>query len=178
MQKRLLVSILIAAAMSAALLPGMPALAPPVAPASEGFSAERLTRLSAVLRAEIDRGTMPGAVTLIARNSKVVHFEAHGYLNPGKTKPMTTDAVFRVFSMTKPFVPVAAMMLIEQDRMKLADPVATWLPELKDAYTKADIESRDTDMSPEELVQRLAGIPLAWQPGTHWEYGVSTDVLG
>jgi CubicO group peptidase (beta-lactamase class C family) len=51
-------------------------------------------------------------------------------------------------------------------------------PELKDAYTKADIESRDTDVSPEELVQRLAGIPLAWQPGTRWEYGVSTDVLG
>jgi len=51
-------------------------------------------------------------------------------------------------------------------------------PELKEAYTKADIESRETDVSPEELVQRLAGIPLAWQPGTRWHYGVSTDVLG
>ena len=228
MKKRLLVSILVAAAVSAALLSSVPAHAPQVAPESEGFSAERLARLSAVLRAEIDRGTMPGAVTLIARHGKVVHFEAHGYLDPGKTKPMTTDAVFRVFSMTKPFVSVAAMMLIEQGRMKLSDPVATWIPELKDmwvlvekkdaagnvtreqmpaerpmtvqdllrhtagftyassapfpelkdAYTKADIESRETDVSPEELVQRLAGIPLAWQPGTRWEYGVSTDVLG
>jgi CubicO group peptidase (beta-lactamase class C family) len=180
------------------------------------------------MRAEIDKGTMPGAVTLIARHGKVVHVEAHGYLDSGKAKPMTTDAVFRLFSMTKPFVSVAAMMLVEQGRMKLSDPIATWIPEckdlqvlveqkdaagtvtrapvpaerpmtvqdllrhtsgftyagsapfpeLKDAYTKADIESRDTDVSPEELVQRLAGIPLAWQPGTRWEYGVSTDVLG
>jgi|RhiMethySRZTD1v2_1073278.scaffolds.fasta_scaffold873335_1 CubicO group peptidase (beta-lactamase class C family) len=51
-------------------------------------------------------------------------------------------------------------------------------PELKDAYTKADIDSLETDVSPDELVQRLAGIPLAWQPGTRWQYGVSTDVLG
>ena len=180
------------------------------------------------MRAEIDKGTMPGAVTLIARHGKVVHFEAHGYLDSGKTKPMTQDAVFRMFSMTKPFVSVAAMMLVEQGRMKLSDPVSTWIPEfkdmkvliekkdaagnvtrepvpaerpitvqdllrhtsgfayadnapfpeLKDAYTKADIESRETDVSPEELVQRLAGIPLAWQPGTRWQYGVSTDVLG
>jgi CubicO group peptidase (beta-lactamase class C family) len=228
MKKGVFASILVATAASVVLLSGVLARVPQAAPESEGFSSERLARIGAVLRAEIDNGTLPGAVTLIARHGKVVHFEAHGYLDAGKTRPMTQDAVFRVFSMTKPFVSVVAMMLVEQGRMKLSDPIATWIPECKDmkvliekkdaagnvtrepvpaerpitvqdllrhtsgfvyagnapfpeikeAYNKADIESRETDVSPEELVQRLAGIPLAWQPGTRWHYGVSTDVLG
>jgi CubicO group peptidase (beta-lactamase class C family) len=228
MQKRTLMSILVAAVASAVLLTGVQALELQAAPESEGFSSERLARIGAVMRAEIDKGTMPGAVTLIARHGKIVHVEAHGSLDPAKTTPMTMDAVFRAFSMTKPFVSVAAMMLVEQGRMKLSDPIATWLPEfkemkvlieqkdaagqvtrepvpaerpitvqdllrhtsgfayadnapfpeIKDAYHQADIESRETDVSPDELVQRLAAIPLAWQPGTRWQYGVSTDVLG
>jgi CubicO group peptidase (beta-lactamase class C family) len=228
MKTRFLTSILIAAAASVVLLTDLHALEQRAAPESEGFSSERLARISPVMRAEIEKGTMPGAVTLIARHGKVVHVEAYGYLDSDKAKPMTTDAVFRLFSMTKPFVSVVAMMLVEQGRMKLSDPISTWIPEFKDmkvlverkdavgtvtrepvpaerpitvqdllrhtsgfayadnapfpelkeAYTKADIESRETDMSPEELVQRLAGTPLAWQPGTRWQYGVSTDVLG
>jgi CubicO group peptidase (beta-lactamase class C family) len=51
-------------------------------------------------------------------------------------------------------------------------------PEIKEAYAKADIESRETDLSPEEFLKRLGGIPLAWQPGSRWEYGLSDDVLG
>jgi CubicO group peptidase (beta-lactamase class C family) len=228
MPKRMFASILIAAAVSAAFLTGVHALEQHAAPESEGFSSERLARINLVMRAEIEKGTMPGAVTLIARHGKVVHVEAHGYLDSGKAKPMTTDAVFRLFSMTKPFVSVVAMMLVEQGRMKLSDPISTWIPEFKDvkvltekkdaagnvsrepvpaerpitvqdllrhtsgfiyvnnapfpelkeAYTKADIESRETDVSPDEMVQQLAAIPLAWQPGTRWQYGVSTDVLG
>jgi CubicO group peptidase (beta-lactamase class C family) len=228
MKKGLLVATLATTAVSVMLLSGVLAREPQAAPESEGFSSERLARLGAVLRAEIDNGTLPGAVTLIARHGKVVHFEAYGYLDAGKTKPMPQDAMFRVFSMTKPFVSVVAMMLVEQGRMKLSDPIATWLPEFKDmkvlvekkdaaghvtrepvpaerpitlqdllrhtsgfayadnapfpeikeAYNQADIESRETDVSPDTFVQRLAGIPLAWQPGTRWQYGVSTDVLG
>jgi CubicO group peptidase (beta-lactamase class C family) len=228
MKQGILTSILIAAAASAALLTGAQALELQATPESEGFSSERLARIGPVMRTEIDKGTMPGAVTLIARHGKVVHVEAHGSLGPGQTMPMPTNAVFRLFSMTKPFVSVAAMMLVEQGRMKLSDPIATWLPELKDmkvlvetkdaagavmrepvpaerpitvqdllrhtsgfayannapfpelkeAYSKADIESRETDVSPDEMVQRLAAVPLAWQPGTRWQYGVSTDVLG
>jgi CubicO group peptidase (beta-lactamase class C family) len=228
MKKGILASILIATVVSVVLLNGVLAGVPQVTSESEGFSSERLARIGAVMRAEIDKGTLPGAVTLIARHGKVVHFEGHGYLDAGKTTPMTQDAVFRMFSMTKPFVSVVAMMLIEQGRMKLSDSISTWIPEckdmkvliekkdaagnvtrepvsaerpitvqdllrhtsgfayadnapfpeLKEAYNKADIESRETDVSPEELVQRLAGIPLAWQPGTRWQYGVSTDVLG
>jgi CubicO group peptidase (beta-lactamase class C family) len=132
MKQGILTSILIAAAASAVLLTGVHALEQHAAPESEGFSSERLARISPVMRAEIEKGTMPGAVTLIARHGKVVHVEAHGYLDSGKAKPMTTDAVFRLFSMTKPFVSVMAMMLVEQGQMKLSDSISTWIPELKD----------------------------------------------
>jgi CubicO group peptidase (beta-lactamase class C family) len=195
---------------------------------SQGLSHERLRRIGQAMAQEIEKGTMPGAVTLIARNGRIVHFEAHGWLDPKKTRPMTTNAVFRAFSMTKPFVSVAALMLVEEGRMKLSDPISNWIPEMKsmkvlvekkdatgkvtreavpasrqitvqdllrhtsgltymgsapfaeikEAYAKADVESRESDVSPDELVQRLADIPLAWEPGTRWEYGVSTDVLG
>jgi CubicO group peptidase (beta-lactamase class C family) len=132
MPKRMFASILIAAAASAVFLTGVHALEQHAAPESEGFSSERLARISAVMRAEIEKGTMPSAVTLIARHGKVVHVEAHGDLDAGKAKPMTTDAVSRLFSMTKPFVSVVAVMLVEQGRIKLSDPISTWLPEFKD----------------------------------------------
>ena len=225
MTKGILAPILVAVVASMAFLTGAQAQ---MMPESQGFSPERLARIKSVMRAEIDKGTMPGAVTLIARDGQIVHLEAHGYLDAAKTKPMTKDAVFRAFSMTKPFVSVAAMMLVERGSIQLRDPVSTWLselkdmkvlvekrdaagnvtrdtvnaerpitvhdllrhtsgltymgsapfPEIKDAYSKADIESRDTDVSPEEFLKRLGGIPLAWQPSTRWEYGLSTDVLG
>jgi CubicO group peptidase (beta-lactamase class C family) len=209
-------------------VPSVHAQMPLAKPESQGFSTERLNRIGPVMREEIAKGTMPGAVTLIARNGQIVHFEAHGYLDSGKTKPMPNDAIFRALSMTKPFVSVAAMMMVEQGKFQLRDPVANWLPELKEmkvivekkdaagtaireteaaarpisvqdllrhtsgftyagsapypeireAYEKADFSSRETDVSPEEFIQRLAAIPLAYQPGTRWEDGVSTDVLG
>src|SRR5262245_37003922 len=74
-----------------------------VSPESQGFSSERLARIAPAMKTEIANGTIPGAVTLIARNGQIVHFEAHGFIDAAKTKPMTKDAVFRGFSMTKPF---------------------------------------------------------------------------
>lgn len=221
-----LASIFVAMSASLMLMGAAFAGTPQPAPEAQGFSSERLARISAVMRTEIDAGTLPGAVTLIARNGKIVHFEAHGSLDAAKSKPMTQDAVFRAFSMTKPFVSVVAMMLVEQGRMKLSDPITTWIPEFKDmkvlvektdaagtvaratapaerpitvqdllrhisglsggdrspfpkineAYKAANFD--EADLSADALIQRLAGIPLAWQPGTHWQYGVSTDVLG
>lgn len=209
-------------------LPLFAAKAAEVAPESQGFSAERLARIAPAMKAEVDKGAIPGAVTLIARNGQIVHFEAHGFIDAAKTKPMTKDAVFRGFSMTKPFTSVAAMTLVEQGKIELRDPISTWMPEfkemkvltevrdergrttrvavpakraitvhdllrhtsgftysfstpypeLKEAYDKADVEGQKTDISPEEFVKRLAEIPLAYEPGTRWEYGLSTDVLG
>jgi CubicO group peptidase (beta-lactamase class C family) len=195
---------------------------------NQGFSSDRLARIAPVMKAEIEKGTVPGAVTLIARNGKIVHFEAHGFLDSAKTKPMTRDAVFRGFSMTKPFVAVAAVALMEQGKLSLRDPLAQYFPEFKDmkvyaevrdergrtsrvavpakrpiliwdlfrhtagftysgsapfpemkeAYEKADIESLNTDVSNDEFIKRLAAIPLAYEPGTRWEYSVGIDVLG
>ena len=100
--------------------------------AVQGMSRARLARIAPVMKEQINSNMFPGAVTLVARNGRVVHFEAHGYLDAAKTKPMRKDALFRLASMTKPVVTVAAMMLVEQGRMKLNDPIVTWLPELKD----------------------------------------------
>ena len=204
------------------------AFAGEASPESQGFSSERLNRIAPVMKEEIAKGTFPGAVTLIARNGQIVHFEAHGFMDAAKTKPLTKDAVFRGFSMTKPFTSVAAMVLVEQGKMSLRDPISNWMPEfkemkvlteqrdergrtsrvaipakraitvqdllrhtsgftyagsapfpeLKEAYEKVDLESRNSDVSPEEFIKRLAEIPLAYEPGTRWEYSVSTDVLG
>jgi len=194
----------------------------------QGFSPERLDRIAPVMSEQIAKGTFPGEVALIARNGQIVYFEAHGFIDAAKTKPMTKDAVFRAFSMTKPMTSVAAMALVEQGKMSLRDPISNWMPEfkemkvlverqdergrtsrevvparrpitvhdllrhtsgftyaasapfpeLKEAYEKADVESRNSDISPEEFLKRLSQIPLAYEPGTRWEYGVSTDVLG
>src|SRR3712207_1674551 len=219
--------ILVSALLLGAAFPVTPAVAAGAA-VTEGFSAARLEKIAPAMQAEIDKGTMPGDVALIARNGKIVYLEAHGFLDPTKTKPMPKDAVFRAFSMTKPLTSVAAMALVEQGKMSLRDPVSNWLPELKEmkvyverqdergrtsreavparrpitvqdllrhtagftyagsapfpemkeAYEKADVEGTNTDHSPEEFLKRLASIPLAYEPGTRWEYSVSTDVLG
>jgi CubicO group peptidase (beta-lactamase class C family) len=98
----------------------------------EGFSEPRLGRISTSMQGQISQGIFPGAVTLVARNGRVTHFESHGFQDAAKTKPMTKDTLFRLASMTKPIVTTAAMMLVEQGKLKLNDPLAQWLPELKD----------------------------------------------
>ncbi|MCS6945221.1 MAG: serine hydrolase domain-containing protein, partial [Sutterellaceae bacterium] len=125
----------------AAYLPLAAAQLPTSSPEAQGMAADRLARIAAVMKQEIDKGTMPGAVTVIARNGRIVHFEAHGFLDAAKTRPMPKDAIFRAFSMTKPIVSVAAMMMIEQGRFQLRDPITNFLPELKDL--KVMVEKRD-----------------------------------
>lgn len=98
----------------------------------EGMSRARLARIVPVMKRQIDENIFPGAVTLVARNGKILHFEVTGWLDPGKTKPMRKDSLFRLASMTKPIVTTAAMMLVEEGRMNLRDPITQWLPELKD----------------------------------------------
>lgn len=99
------------------------------APAEVGLCPERLQRLLAVLQADIDRGRLPGAVALVARRGKVALFESLGRQDPAAGSPMTRDSIFRIYSMTKPVVSVAVMMLLEQGRLLLSDPVARHLPE-------------------------------------------------
>jgi CubicO group peptidase (beta-lactamase class C family) len=99
------------------------------APEEIGLSSARLARLGEVLRAEIERGRVPGAVALIARRGRVGYFESFGARDPVSGAPMTKDAIFRIYSMTKPITSVAAMMLWEEGRFLLGDSIADYLPE-------------------------------------------------
>ncbi len=94
--------------------PAVLAQAIPSAPPEEiGLSSVRLARIRQVLRAEVDEKKLPGAVALVARKGRVAYFDAVGARDPGSGAPLGKDAIFRIHSMTKPFVSVAAMMLAE-----------------------------------------------------------------
>ena len=110
-----------------------PAVAPPAAatPASVGISAERLTRLHAGMQGFIDRKEAGGIVTLIARDGKVVDVHASGFQDVESKTPMRTDTLFRIASMTKPVTSVAVMMLYEEGRLQLSDPVSKFIPAFK-----------------------------------------------
>jgi CubicO group peptidase (beta-lactamase class C family) len=86
-------------------------------PEQVGFSSERLERIGQALGAEIEQGRLPGAVALIARQGKIAYWEAFGRRDPGKPAGMARDDLFRIYSMTKPIVSAAAMMLVEEGRI-------------------------------------------------------------
>jgi CubicO group peptidase (beta-lactamase class C family) len=200
---------------------------PTAKPEAVGLSSERLERVSRALRSEIEAGKFPGAVALVARKGHVVYFESFGVRDPASGAPMGKDAIFRLYSMTKPFASVAAMMLMENGNLLLSDPVAKFLPQLAkrevsvsqldpatgkvvDSVVPADRDMTIQDLlrhtsglvygsftpnqqikelyakngvdwanvTPEEQIERLGKVPLAHQPGTTWEYSLSTDVLG
>ncbi|MEO9189076.1 MAG: serine hydrolase domain-containing protein [Acetobacteraceae bacterium] len=101
---------------------------PTARPEEEGLSPEALARLRAALNSRIENGHVPGAVAAIARNGRLVLHEAFGARDPIARDPMPRDAIFRIYSMTKPIVSVAAMMLWEEGRFLLSDPIARFIP--------------------------------------------------
>jgi beta-lactamase family protein len=100
-------------------------------PEEVGFSSERLGRLTSAFKGDVDKGLIPGAVVLIARHGKIAYLEAFGFQDREKKIPMSADAIFRIASMTKPVTSVAIMMLVEEGKIQLYDPVSVYLPELK-----------------------------------------------
>ncbi len=104
-----------------------PAL-PTARPEDVGLSTERLARLSGVLRDKVEQGHVPGAVAIVCRDGKVAYHEAFGRRDPVAGDPMPRDAIFRIYSMTKAIVSVAAMMLWEEGRFLLNDPVSKYIP--------------------------------------------------
>ncbi len=104
---------------------------PTASPEAVGLSSARLARVTDLVKGEIAKGRYPGAVALVARRGKVAYFEALGQRDPQSGAPMTKDAIFRLYSMTKPFASVAAMMLVEDGKLLLSDPVSKYLPKLK-----------------------------------------------
>jgi CubicO group peptidase (beta-lactamase class C family) len=206
---------------------------PSASPETVGLSSERLGQMTKVFAAEVDQGRLPGAVIAVARKGKLVYFEAIGYQDKPADKKMQKDSIFRVYSMTKPWTSVAAMMLVEDGKIQLTDPVSKYLPAfkgltvsaattnaatgqtayemvpaareptvqdllrhtsgvaydfvtrnapVKEAYEKSDLKAVGVEirekLTPAEFVERLAKAPLASQPGTQWEYSLSTTLLG
>jgi hypothetical protein len=107
----------------------MPKKFPVASPKALGLCPQRTQQLTDVFQASIDRQHLPGAVMLIARHGKLALLKALGAQDPQQGSPMQTDSIFRIYSMTKPIVSVAVMMLMEQGRLMLADPVSKYLPE-------------------------------------------------
>jgi CubicO group peptidase (beta-lactamase class C family) len=96
------------------------------------MSSERLQRIHEEMQRHIDAHEISGAVTLVARRGRIAHFEAHGLMDIESRKPMAKDAIFRLASMTKPVTAVAVLMLVEQGKIRLSDPVSRFIPEFKD----------------------------------------------
>jgi CubicO group peptidase (beta-lactamase class C family) len=105
------------------------AATPSAQPEAAGLSTQRLERVSELVQRHIDAGSFAGAVTLVARNGRIVYHEAQGLMDVEAKKPMDKDAVFRIMSMTKPVIGVATMMLIEEGKVRLQDPISKFIPE-------------------------------------------------
>ena len=119
---------------SAILATALPALAASVQtakPEQTGFSSERMARIHDMVQRHIDAHDISGAVTLVARKGKVAHFEAHGLADVEAKKPMSKDSLFWIMSMTKPVVGTAVLMMMEEGRLRLTDPVSKFIPEFK-----------------------------------------------
>jgi CubicO group peptidase (beta-lactamase class C family) len=120
-------------------------------PEDVGLSTERLARLTKITQEHVEAGRLPGAVILIARQGKIAYFESFGHRDRDRGLAMTPDALFRIYSMTKPITSVAAMMLQEEGRFQIYDPVSRYLPEL----AKLKVGSEGADAPREITIQDL-----------------------
>lgn len=111
-------------------------------PEDVGLSAKRLTRINQVIQGEIDTRRISGAVTVVARRGQVAHFEAYGLMDIQAGRPMHKDTIFPIASMSKPVTGVATLMLVEDGKIRLSDPVSRFIPEFRD--TKVAIQNRQS----------------------------------
>jgi CubicO group peptidase (beta-lactamase class C family) len=194
---------------------------PSTSPEDVGMSSEKLARIKPAIQKLIDDQNVAGAITMVARRGKVVYFEAAGMRDIEAGKPMQRDTICRFFSMTKPVTSAAVMMLVEEGKVGLDDPVSKHVPELAglkvivkmnadgmetaqprrdptvrdllrhtsgltygvfgitpvdQMYVKAQVLDPAKPLA--DMMKKLGEIPLLCEPGTKWNYSVSTDVLG
>jgi CubicO group peptidase (beta-lactamase class C family) len=212
-----------------ALAPALPAysqaaVAPAAAPS--GFESAKLAAIVDWLKADVDKGRIPGAVVLVSRNGQTVLFDAVGWADKEKKVPMRRDSIHPIASSTKLITTVAALRLFEMNKLPVMAPIATFLPELKDlkvAVQKRDGEGKVTTelaapprqptvhdlmthragftyfffppnplraqykelgidridtLTADEMLQKLGTLPLAFNPGSSFEYSIATDLLG
>jgi CubicO group peptidase (beta-lactamase class C family) len=187
---------------------GLRADDPLASPESVGFSTAGLKAFQDAMRALVDDRQLAGVTTLVARHGKVVHFDAYGVKNLETKAPLTKDTIFRIASMTKPIVGVAMMMLWEEGKWALDDPVSKHIPEfagLKVATPNGEVAQTkpmtmrqlmshtagfdtsggyegknitDRTQPLQAMIDKLAKLPLAVQPGTDWRYGPVVDIQG
>lgn len=174
--------------------------AAPPPEAKSGLDTERLARIPARMKAFVEKGDIPGSVVLIARHGQIVHLDAEGWADLEDKKPMRTDSIFQIMSMTKPFTGVGIMMLAEAGKLSLNDPVERHLPVFRDQQVRdggrlrkpaRPVTIRDLMMhtsgmsgphdSLKDLYQKLdhtlaeavpvfAKAPLEFEPGSRWLY--------
>ena len=192
-------------------------------PVDHGLAPQRLERLSEGMRRYVEEGRISGVVSLVARRDQLAHQQVVGWSDVEAQKPMRRDTIFRIYSMTKPITSVAVLMLMEEGKLRLSDPVDHWLPELANlevlrdpngpldqvdpspqpitirdllthtsglayvftvqgplskALAEKGLYGSNAKLAPDEWIARLGKLPLAYAPGTHWNYSLSTDVLG
>jgi CubicO group peptidase (beta-lactamase class C family) len=173
-------------------------------PEAAGMSSERLARLASHMAQLTADNQHPGIMTLIQRKGKVVHLGKHGLMDIEAGKPIAEDTIFRIQSMTKPIIAVAVLMLLEEGRLALNDPVARYIPSFADIEVETDagpvaqnppislyhllthtsglrsppgtFGQRSRPLA--EAVELVATLPLLFQPGTQWDYGTAYSVLG
>jgi CubicO group peptidase (beta-lactamase class C family) len=121
----------VAFALVALTLVPLSAAPPTVRPEDVGLSTDRLKRIGELMQRHIAAKTFAGAVSLVARNGRIAYFETHGLMDVETNKPMQKDTIFRIMSMTKPVVGVATLMLVEEGKVRLADPISKFIPELQ-----------------------------------------------
>ena len=137
-----------------------------VSPEAVGMDSERLNRVTAAMQSLVDEGLLAGAVTIAARDNKVMHFESVGYRDLESRALMTNDTLFRIYSMSKPVTGVALMALYEEGKFKLSDPVEMYIPQMKDlrVYTGTDADGSMTTedanhkMTIRELMSHTGGL--------------------
>lgn len=134
-------------------------------PHDVGFSAAGLARMTAALNRLIDAKRLPGAVAMVVRRGRLAYFEALGRRDPAQPEPMQLDSIFRVYSMTKPIVSVAVMMLFEEGRLFLHDPVARYLPEFRETRVgvvapdgRIDTVPAQRAMTVQDLLRHTSGL--------------------
>ncbi|OQW56901.1 MAG: serine hydrolase [Proteobacteria bacterium SG_bin9] len=143
---------------------------PSAKPESLGLSPVRLRAMRDAFQREIDKGTTPGVVSMIARRGSIGWFEAQGRQGPASDAPMTRESIFRIFSMTKPIVSIAIMQLVEDGYILLNDPLAKYIPEF--ANTKVGIERNG------QLELALPLRPITIQDLLRHTSGISYEITG
>jgi CubicO group peptidase (beta-lactamase class C family) len=162
MRLRALSVVLLGATVVFATRPAAQADLPVAPPESAGVAADRLARVKTFIQEYIDTNQIAGAVTLIARKGKVVHFEAQGWRHKEENQPMQKDTIFTLMSMTKPIVSTALMMLWEEGRFRLDDPIAKWLPSYADKQVLVDgtLVKPDRPVTVRHVLTHTSGLSL------------------